>query len=260
MKNIRFVSCSLVVIIISIVTSVNAQLPVAINKNVPYYIDINQSQKSDIYEIHDGFLSLQYDDKFGQQKQIDLKIYNWKLELVGTFNLDKVYGLNNYNINLKDVTPLEEGLNYLCLLTDESGIRHEWNIKESSLAKSELQVDIFVNPLSLECSKDEGNLVEYYGQITKGRGPYTIRWYILNESRTDFLYQPKEDQLKDPGKTSVVEVDKSPAYYVVMDVTDACGATGRKMLFMDCEEKKKIINTVFVEPLQLPPGKIKAGN
>jgi hypothetical protein len=261
MRNLQRIGCMFkVAMMLVMARPVEAQQALVINKNVPYYIDINQSEKSDVYEIQDGFLSLQYHDNVGRQKQIDLKIYNWKLELVATFNLDKSYGLNNYNIDLKDVAPLEDGLNYLCMLTDESGTKHEWNIRETPVNKSELQVGIFVNPLSVECSGAEGNLIEYYGQITQGRGPYAVRWYVLNEARTDFLYQPKEDQLKDPGKTSVVEVDQAPSYYVVMDVTDACGATGRKMIFMTCEENKNTINTVFVEPLQLPPGKINAGN
>ncbi len=238
----------------------HAQLPIEINPKVPYYIDVNQSDKSDVYAVHDNYLSLEYNDKFGLQKQIDLKLYNWKLELVGLFKLDKIFGLNNYNINLKNMAPLEKGFNYLCVLKDESGNDYQWYIKQEAEKKGEISADIFVNPLSLECDEEAGNVVEYYGQISNGRGPYTIRWYIMNDTKTDFLYQPREDKLEDPGKTSMVEVDKAPDYYVMMDVTDACGANAKKMVFIRCQEKKKIINTIFVEPLQGPPTTIQTGN
>jgi len=75
----------------------------------------------------------------------------------------------------------------------------------------------------------------------------------MNESQTDFLYQPKEEEVKTAGQSSVVEVDKDPAYYVVLDVTDACGATSRKMIYMQCDVKKRGKNTLVVQPLDKFP-------
>src|SRR5688572_30115348 len=80
-----------------------AQVPgIDVNPKTPYYLDVNKLQKSDIRQIQNGLLNLQYDDKYGSWKSIPLEIFNWKMESVGVFNLDKSFGLNHYTINLTE--------------------------------------------------------------------------------------------------------------------------------------------------------------
>jgi len=240
-----------------------AQVPaIDVTPKTPYYLDVNQLQKSDIRQIQYGLLNLQYDDKYGSWKSIPLQIFNWKMESVGVFNLDKSFGLNHYTINLTEkISGLETNRVYFCLMADEGGNRHEWGFKDITPVKSEeFTVDIIANPLQLSCASQEGNRVEFYGEIHKGKGPYSVRWFVMNEGQSDFLYQPKEDRSVEQGKTSVIQVDKAPAYYVVLDVTDACGTNARKMVFLQCDEEKKKINTIFVEPSPDTMAKIRIIN
>lgn len=230
--------------------SVSAQVPVELNLKTPYYIAINQSHISQVYEIQDGLLNLQYMDQSGEGKEILLEIHNWKFEPIGRFTLDKTFGLNHYTIDLaKRIGDLDFDRTYFCSLKDESGNRYEWGIRLIAPVKSNLEIDIFVNPVQVSCTDYSNNLIGFYGDIRKGKAPYSIRWYVLNNTRTDFLFQPKEEQIADAGKTSTIEVDKAPAYYVLLDVTDACGTNTRKMLLVECTSNEKKVNTVFIEPL-----------
>ncbi len=231
-----------------------AQLPVEIDPKpkTPYYIDVMTVEKAQITEIQEGVLHIQYTDKVGQWKQIPLQIFNWKLELVGSFYLDKAFGLNHYAVDLSEkLATIEMGKTYSCVMIDESGNRYTWNVRPVEAVKSEdLTVNILINPLHLACAEEYGNLVEFYGDIQFGRAPYSVRWYVMNVGKTDFLYQPREDLVSSPGNTAIIQVNKMPAYYVMIDVTDACGTNSKKMVFLDCQQNKKKINTIFVDPTQ----------
>lgn len=227
------------------------QVPLEINKKAAHYIDIARADKSTVYEIQEGILSLQYNDRIGYWKDIALKIYNGKFELVGNFTLDKTLGVNNYIIDLKKrLATLEMDKVYFCVLQNENGEKHELVFKEVAPVRSkDMDINILINPVQLSCWDAGESMVEFYGDIRNGKAPYSIRWYVLNSGKTDFLYQPKEENVTKPGKTSVLQVDKAPAYYVMIDVTDACGTNSKKMVFLECGKKRKKINTIFVQPL-----------
>lgn len=227
------------------------QIPIEINKKAAHYIDIARADRSIVHEIQEGILSLQYNDRIGYWKDIPLKIYNGKLELVGNFTLDKSLGVNNYIIDLKKrLSTLETGKVYFCVLQNENGDKHELVFKEVPPVRSkDMDINILINPIQVSCRGTDESMVEFYGDIRNGKAPYSIRWYVMNSGKTDFLYQPKEENVTRPGKTSVLQVDKAPAYYVMIDVTDACGTNSRKMVFLDCRKGRKKINTIFVQPL-----------
>jgi hypothetical protein len=224
-----------------------------LKRKTSHYIDVNKVEKTDVFEIVDGILSLQYQDNFGQSKDFELKVYTWQMKPAAIFSLDKSFGLNNYNIDLNNNFALEADMSYLCQLKNENGDLYEWYIRASSKKTPDLTLSIIVNPLQLNCKGIDGNLVEFFGLVSDGRPPFTIRWYVMNSAKSDFLYQPKEETVKELGKTAAIQVDKAPSYYVVFDVTDACGLTGRKMVFMQCDDTKKGVNTLFVEPLPNVP-------
>lgn len=221
---------------------------------VPYYIDFNQSTEK-IFEIQEGLLSLQYDDKFGKANKLSLKIYNWKRELVTTYSLNKVFGLNHFNIQLEKDLTLELGKVYACEATNEVGKHYQVFFRPiPSLEVEPPTIGILVNPVSFDCADPTANVVEFYGDIKNGKAPYTVSWYVLNNTRTAFIYQPKNETITRPGNTTIVRVDKSPDYYVMLLVKDACGAESRQMVHLTCGDKKKKINTVFVEPMNFLPG------
>lgn len=241
-----------VVFLIFFACSLHAQ-EIDLKRKTSHYIDINKVEKTDVFEVVDGVLSLQYQDNVGQKQDFELTIYTWQMKPAAVFSLDKSFGLNNYNIDLNKSFAMEADMSYLCQLKNENGDLYEWYIRVSSKKAPELTLSIIVNPLQLNCKGIDGNLVEFFGLVSDGRPPFTVRWFVMNSAKSDFLYQPKEDLVKELGKTPVIQVDRAPSYYVVFDVTDACGSTGRKMVFMQCDDTKKGVNTVFIEPLPKVP-------
>lgn len=232
-------------------------------KKASYYLNVNAGGGGQIHDISDEKLSIQYNDAYGRWKEIPLKVYDWKRNLVTTLNLDKAYGLNSYVFNLKAVYGAwEMDEVYTCELKDESGRKYELRIRLVP-PPEELgpQVSILVDPEHPGCEDALSfNLVKFYGDVKGGKAPYTVNWFVVNDSRTDFLYQPREELIASPGKTSVIAVDKNPAYYVMLQVKDACGNVKEGIVYLTCEENRKKINTIFVEELKSPLPNSPAGN
>lgn len=226
-------------------------------KKVSYYIDMRMNSSSEITEISNGQLNIQYNDVYGKSEALPLKIYSWKRELVAQVNLNKVYGLNYYTISLHQLSGewTKEKL-YTCELINEGSQKHEMLFKlTDNPDKEDLKIDILVNPLSLRCDEPSPSAIEFYGQIKGGKAPYQVRWYVTDHSQSNLLYQPLETVLKRAGKTSVITVDASPAYFVLIKVKDACGHEGQQMVRLVCEEDQKIVNTIFVQPIDQVPSK-----
>jgi hypothetical protein len=85
--------------------------------------------------------------------------------------------------------------------------------------------------------------------IKNGVAPFTINWYVMDAGMNKLLYQPREEIVAKQKKASMIQVDRAPGYYVILDVTDACGTNSRKMVYLDCEQLKKKVNTIFVQPI-----------
>lgn len=236
----------------------NASAPV----KIPYYLDLNSADEKTINAIQEERLYIQYHDHYGNQPELALHIYNWKHEEVGTYALSKTFGLNHYTITLSSIfAAWKEGEVYSIEATDESRRRYVLPVRKIAPPENAPpEVSIFVNPLHVACSDPSGNTVEFYGKIAGGKAPYTVAWYILNDARTGFLYQPREEVIKRPGNTMVVRVDKNPDYYVMLEVKDACGNSQRKMVNLVCEDEKKKINTVFLETIDPVRELPRAGN
>lgn len=223
-------------------------------KQTPYYIDVNKADKTTIQEIHNGLLHLKYHDAFGNDKEAVLVVFNWKIEKVATYQLEKAFGLNYFTINIESLLhDTREGDVLICKMKDEGGHQYEFLIKKVAPPKIEDPiVSIFVNPLQVDCELMMGNYVEFYGKIEGGKAPYKTNWYILNEKRNDFLYQPRSEVIEQPGKTMVIQVDKDPDYYVLLHVKDACGNEVEQMVYLVCRKSEKKINTIFIEPINNP--------
>lgn len=248
---IRIVRSAMLIITMALITThVWCQSEIKLYKQAPYYIEVNKYNNLEIFEIQEGLLNLQYHDNYGINKTIAFRIMNWKQELVGVFELDKQLGLNNYTIDLNEHFPMEAGVVYSGQMIDEGQNVYKCRFQQVNIPESDLHVDIFVNPVNLKCGDLYQNLVQFYGNIKNGRAPYNVSWYVINEARSEFLYQPKEDVLLSADKTSIIEVDKSPAYLVMIVVTDACGAKAQKMVYLGCTENEEKVNSVFVEPLK----------
>ncbi len=184
--------------------------------------------------------SIQYNDYYGRTAALPFTIYNGKREVVARFELAKTFGINHFNINLNEVySRWEKKRLYTCEAKDENGHMYEMLIRLIELPKSEITANIFVNPRFLKCDDLSGNLVEFYGEIEGGKPPYTVRWYVMNEQRSEFLYQPRTQRIEKAGSTAAIEVDKSPEYYVIMDVRDICGNEQHQVVSIICKRNKK---------------------
>lgn len=220
-----------------------------------YYLDINKASKQVIHELQEQNLNLQYQDIYGQWPELTLRIFNWKREELANYQMAKSYGINYFQLNLGKIFaswPLNEM--YSCRLSDESGHVYEFLVKKIPVPEmTPPKVSILVNPLQTDCDKFTTNIVEFYGQIEGGKAPYQIHWYVLNEERTNFLYQPREETIEKAGKSMVIQVDKAPSYYVLLNVKDACGSEQQKIIHLTCDKQKEVVNTLFIEPLRRLP-------
>lgn len=232
-----------------------AQTNAVEEKPVAFYIDLNNIKEGEVYDAQVDIMGLMYTDKFGKWNDIPLQIYNWKQEKIAGVTLQKTFGLNYFTLKLNELYPdWEMDKIYICELFDESGRKYVLPIKPvSPPEKKGPDIDLLINPISLKCERiksiDQDNMIEFYGSIEGGKPPYKVSWFVLNDQRTDFLYQPKEERITKAGHTAFIQVDKDPDYYVLFVVEDGCGSVKEKMVHMMCEERQKKINTVFVEPL-----------
>lgn len=215
----------------------------------PLYLTLNTARESVVHDITNGVLSVEYNDVYGRKDVLALKIYNWKRAVVANVSLTKTRGINRYSFSLETLLQNPEKNHiYYCEAADENGGRYVLPIRLVDPPEAaEITASVFVSPTALNCDLSESSLVEFYGSIVGGKAPYTVSWYVLNENRTDFLYQPREQKIARPGTTSLIQVDATPDYYVLMDVTDACGTQQQQVVRVVCERGKKKINTVFFE-------------
>ena len=240
----------LMILICLAATSSHAQEWPEIKLKEPYLIDVNKADKSQVFEIKDNVMGILYLDGGSSSGEISMKIYTWDNKLTGNFLLDKNPGQNQYTIDLNEINlSLNTKEIYTCRLINGLGNEYTWYIKGVIPKKKVIDADIRVNTVKLTCNQDFGNLMEFYGVIKGAVAPYSISWFVMDTGRNSFLFQPKNDIVEKSGKVSMIEVDKKPGYYVVMDVTDACGNNTKKMVYVSCQETKKKINSIFAEPI-----------
>jgi len=219
--------------------------------NKPAFIDVNNTKQENVFDIREGLMGITYVDHVGKSTELEIVILDWKSEPVITLKLDKVMGLNEYTIDLEEAgLDLSNGSIYTCLMKNEIEQEHRWSIRKGANAKpGTLNPDILVKPIVGDCSKPlEGSTIEFYGSVEKGNAPYTLNWYVMNEAKTAFIYQPKEEIINQTDEISMITVDKSPSYYVTLHISDVCGNTGTKTVRVVCENKRKNISTIFIEP------------
>ena len=226
-----------------------------------YYIDLNSAHNTKVYDLQEGMLSLEYRDLYGRNPEMPFRIYDHKRMLITELILDKSFGLNHYNINLNEAYGhwiMEQ--TYTGEAVDDLGKGHKLLFRFIPPPETEKpDIDILVNPLNADCDNIADNVIEYYGQIEGGNAPYTVTWYVLNDARSSFLYQPREETIKAPGNTMLISVDKAPGYHVLLHVVDACGMEQQQMVQVMCEEDRKNIHTLFFEKLEPPVKKPQGG-
>lgn len=245
------VSISVWLVFVSVLVT-NAQLvdKKGIEVN-PYYISFDYPTPPIIEDVRGEYLHISFMDRIGQSENVLFSIKNAKNELVRELNLIKQLGQNYFDIQLADhgIT-LDVEAFYTVTLKIENGEKRERTIRYISKVKTDIAASIVVHPKFLSCEDATGsNLVEFFGQVSGGKAPYKANWYVLNAHKTDFLYQPARMEVPIAGMVSSVRVDKTPAYFVMLYVIDACGNEQTTTVQVICEKNKKKVNTVFFEKL-----------
>lgn len=219
-----------------------------------YYVNLNEELIADVvHEIIDTKLSLKYEDRTGKNKLMTVAIVNWKNEKIGSFNLSKTAGLNYYDVDLKKLSDVWEYKSiYHCRYVDDLGEENEVSFKIlEAPKKDEPSVSIFVNPINTQCDNVSKSYIAFLGEIKGGKAPYKLTWYVLNNNQTDLLFIPKEQFLNASDQSPMISVDAFLDYYVVLNVEDACGTTGKQMVHVKCEEEGDNHSTIFLQPLNI---------
>lgn len=220
-----------------------------------YYIDLLEN-KDEVYTVFDN-LSLKYEDRYGQSENFILKIFNAERKLMAQMKMTKTFGLNYYNININELPGKWEKDQFYTLETiNEMGRKYSTTINLSNPPETEPPyIDIYVNPIYMDCKDPLGNLVEFYGIISGGKAPYKVNWQVINSSKTNHLYQPRSEKLPEKGITPLVQIDHAPDYYIVFDVIDACGSKQEQVAYINCKSGVEKTNTLFIEPIKKQPQK-----
>lgn len=226
-----------------------------------YYFDINSSVAMAINDLSSDVLAIQYHDFYGSTSSIILSLFDKSNKVVVQYELQKQFGLNHFKIALGSVySNWPAGEIYTCRMTDEKRHTYTLPLRKTAEKVDPLEIGIITSPIQVTCDELTGNVVDYYASISGGKAPYEVNWYVLNSNRNTFLFQPRQEIIERPGKSMSVRVDANPSYYVMVLVTDACGQEAKQMVYLVCQDNKKQINTLFVEPLQSLPKKSTAQN
>jgi hypothetical protein len=215
------------------------------------YVDINSSSSSTVYETWDQRVGIQYTDQMGHSQALPLTIFDGSKKKVAEVTLAKTKGLNHFILNLNELKIASAiGKTYSFRLLAENGKLFEFLVK--IVPPSEKQppvVALSFNPVQLSCAAGSSQLIEFLGDVTSAVLPYKASWYVLNEARSSLLYQPRQETITRQNTISSINVDKTPNYYVTLFVTDACGRTSQKTVFVKCQNGTKNISTLNIEPL-----------
>ena len=235
-----------------VVTHLYGQSGNPADPTVPYYIPLERNDEPLVYDLYGDILSLRFDDVYGQEPGMILDIYDWKRDKLANLLLDKRFGINHYSVDLKKIGgTFMPGNVYSIEVSDDRGNLHRAWVKpiedEDTTGPG---LNLFVNPLQVECSKGSESTMEFYAHIEGGRAPFQVYWYFLNENRNSLLYQPVEQFVDKPGSTPKVTVDQPLSYHVLLLVKDICGNEKQQAVQLACDQGQQKVNTLFVEPLQ----------
>jgi len=226
----------------------------ATEEAIPYYINLEKNHKDQfVYEINGQQLFLQYHCLEDLSKEMDLAIYNWKQEKVQTIQIDRQYGVNHYHLPLADlgVSWEYESIYRLEILEKNktiSSVLFSIPVPEETI---EPVFQVISNPLKVSCLPGSEAVIEYYTDVQKGRGPFSVSWYVMDETHSKLLYQPTFQELADTESSAQITVDHPLAYYLIVLVRDICGNEQQQVIYTQCdEEAEPVVHSLFLEGLE----------
>ena len=219
-----------------------------------YYLNINDLEPGYIYRVNTAKFGFEFNDKIAQAPDMTMRIMDHQHRVVSSSRLDKNLGLNHYALDTDLFLP-EAMIDSMFYFEFAFENRKKISVPVMRVQPENfpLSVSIMVVPVENGCENLTTGLTEFYSQINGGRAPYQVNWYVLNEAKTDFLFQPREEHLTAAEQRSKVIVEYNPAFSVALYIKDACGKEDKQIVTLTCDQEKQSINTIFFEELdQLP--------
>jgi hypothetical protein len=218
------------------------------------YIPLTSNKEIEVNKITNKVLCFSYDDKYGRNPQLPVRILDWKQKEVAHLTLDKKYGLNEYSVGLEGlVSNLEIGQMYHLIARNDVGRSYKINFMLIDPPDQWDPVpDIIPNGVEVFCESSQQSTVEYYGKISGGRAPYEVTWYVFkNASGESLLYKPKKLIIEKEGDVPFISVESALDYYVLLNVIDACGSERDKVVHIVCDEQEEGKFNMLFEPIDL---------
>ncbi|MCG8307011.1 MAG: hypothetical protein MI975_06425 [Cytophagales bacterium] len=228
--------------------------------SVCLFIALQTSGASEINEINNRVLCFSYEDKYGKTPALPVKISDWRKQPVVNFTLDKTYGYNAYSVALNDLSGnWEQEKIYRLEAKNETGRTFGFNFKLVDPPEEWTPVSAIIsNAIDVRCDETEKSRVEYYGQVSGGKPPYQVTWYVFGHpDKAGLLYSPSSARLEREGDVPMITVTEPLDYYVMLNVIDACGSEKDSMVHVTCDEQNPGKLNVFFEPVnpERPRGK-----
>jgi hypothetical protein len=221
------------------------------------YVSLNQSDNKMIHKIYNNTVSLHFDDFKGVSDKLTLKIYNWKKELVYSTITDRFKGSNFYDIHLDQINS-EWPLNEVFTLKVIDGNRSLYKVLFQKLVWVNVAtLNVTSNPVTVQCTSDGLNLIDFSAFVTGARSPYKIKWYLIDIQKTKIL-QVAEQTVTNNSQSSIIQISRAPSYYLIVHVTDDCGNDVHKEVLVQCVAGQNSVNSLllsnFNELIKLPQG------
>ncbi|WP_143961179.1 hypothetical protein [Litoribacter populi] len=223
---------------------------------VYYKLSLESGNKAFIHQLNIPHVYLSFDDRYGKNGLVKVELLDWKGQSIKTQSFQKKYGTNEFRIKLMDwLKGWEPEKIYTFRTVGDTGKIYQasFSLSEDFIAP-EPEVEILINPLTLDCEVLDNTLFEFYGLINGGTPPFTINWTILERSTSPDNVKTLSFQVPVAGYTSGIEVALPPSYNVILNVQDACGSEVEKAVLISCEEKHKNVNTLFFQQLRRDNG------
>jgi len=226
-----------------------------VNETNVYFPLLPKHAKRQFQETKGDWLHVKYREQYRKEvsaaDKIEGAIYDWRKNRLATIKLNRAFGMNHYSIDLSklcgNLKPSKEY--YIFEIMDENAdifsVLFQYTIDDT-----QLQTGILMNPILWNCGVENGNEIEYVGNIEGGTAPYTVTWHVSTSPNKEDAFRTEVKEQKKQQKSSITVYDQ-PGYYVIMEVKDSCGKVGEKVAQIQCQGKKKN-NQVTIQIIDNP--------
>lgn len=196
-----------------------------------------EGARAKVQKVYSDRLQFYYKDDYKQGSYLFGELFDNKYSLVSKIAFkkseDHVYNLTPTSLNViwaKDQT-------YTLKLKDELNPKRLIKFQISEPLGEDLEPEISVNPIVMDCQFGTTSKIEYYGTFVGGNAPYEVVWSIANSD--DFnqpLMEPTKMVVEKKSDVAKITIEYPLPYLVVFSVLDGCGNFGEHAVVIQCNE------------------------